>query len=154
MRHAAWAFTMGDELSSSGSLPALEKLLSFAAQRQRLLSHNIANISTPDFRQVDVSVKDFQKSLRDAVLERRERTGGQSGELKLEASREIGIGPGGGLILRPRTNGQGILAHDRNNRDLETLMKDLVENAATFRLASDLLRSRMDLLRAAISERV
>ncbi len=145
---------MMNELSSSGSVPALEKLLSFAAQRQRLIAHNIANITTPDFRQSDVSVKDFQHSLRRAVLERRARTGGQAGELNMEDTREIKIGPGGGLILRPRTNGTGILAHDRNNRELETLMKDLVENASTFRLASDLLKSRMDLLRAAISERV
>jgi flagellar basal-body rod protein FlgB len=145
---------MFDELSSSGSIPALEKLIGFAAQRQRLLSHNIANISTPDFRQMDVSVKGFQGALRQAILERRERTGGQAGELNIQETREIAIGPGGRLILRPRTNGEGILAHDRNNRDLETLMKDLVENAATFRLASDLLKSRMDLIRAAISERV
>lgn len=145
---------MMDELSSSGSIPTLEKLLSFAGQRQRIISHNIANIDTPDFRQVDVSVSGFQKALSEAVNERRARTGGQQGDLVLNETNELTTGPSGALILRPKTNGRGILAHDRNNRDLETLMKDLVENAATFRLASDLLRSRFDLLRSAIAERV
>ena len=41
-----------------------------------------------------------------------------------------------------------------SDRDLEHTMLDLVENFLTFRLASELLRNRFDLLRTAISERV
>lgn len=145
---------MADELSTSGAMPALEKLLSFAAQRQKIIAHNIANISTPNFQQMDVSVRDFQASLSSAIRKRRSESGGQSGDLVMEESNELSVDAGGRLILRPQTAGPGVLAHDRNNRDLETLMKDLVENAATYRLASDLLRSKMEMLKSAIAERV
>ncbi len=140
------------EIGSSGAVPALEKLMSFAGQRQRLIAHNIANISTPNFRQMDVSVSGFQQALGQAIDRKRDRGG--AGDLEIQETSELEIDAQGGLILRPGTNGPGVLAHDRNNRDLETLMKDLVENAATYRLASDLLRSRFEILRSAIAERV
>jgi flagellar basal body rod protein FlgB len=47
-----------------------------------------------------------------------------------------------------------VLFHDRNNRDLERLMQGLAENTTTYRVAADLLRSRYDVLRTAISQRV
>lgn len=140
------------EIGSSGAVPALEKLMSFAGQRQRLIAHNIANISTPNFRQMDVSVSGFQQALGQAIDRKRERGG--AGDLEIQETSELAVDAQGGLILRPGTTGPGVLAHDRNNRDLETLMKDLVENAATYRLASDLLRSRFEILRSAIAERV
>lgn len=139
-------------VTSSGALPALEKLVRFSAQRQQLIAHNIANISTPDFRQQDVSVSGFQESLRRAVQERRGRTGGMQGELRLAKTREVMEKADGRLELTPRTPDGGILFHDRNNRDIERLMQDLAENAGVFRVATDLLKNQMDQLRAAIRE--
>ncbi|MCE2966135.1 MAG: flagellar basal body rod protein FlgB [Phycisphaerales bacterium] len=142
-----------DSLTTSGSIPTLEKLYSFTASRHRLISHNIANISTPDFRQADVSVSNFQEQLRDAVARRRAETGGMHGDLTLNETSEVKPAADGRLVLTPTTPSGNILYHDRSNRDLEKLMQDLVENTMTFRMASDLLRSRFELLRAAIAER-
>ncbi len=124
--------------------------MQFAAGRQRVLAHNVANISTPNFLALDVSVRGFQAQLRDAV-ERRREAGGK-GALDMKSSSEVEVA-GSGLRLTPGTPSGGVLFHDRNNRSLERSMQDLVENASAFRIATDLLRSRYQLMQAAISER-
>jgi flagellar basal body rod protein FlgB len=71
----------------------------------------------------------------------------------LESTREVHI-TGQGLQLTPQTPSGNILFHDRNNRDLERNMQALAENSAYFRTSAELLRSRFELLRTAISQRV
>ena len=144
------------DLTNSGAIPTLELSMRFAGQRQQLLAHNIANVSTPDFRPLDVSPDRFAQLLRDAVDDRRARTGGERGELHLRSSREIAVSqsPGGTrLTLNPRTPSGNILFHDRNNRDLERLMQANAENVAAYRVSAELLKSRYDILKAAIAER-
>lgn len=140
------------ELFSSGAVPVLEMSVRFAAQRQRLIAHNIANFETPDFRPMDVSVKGFQKMLSEAV-EARRSTGSGEGELEWHETDEVQRADGDGIVLTPKTASNGILFHDRNNRDLERTMQDLAENASAYRVASDFLRTRFELLRAAIAQR-
>lgn len=128
------------DLSNSGALSSLTATLSMAGRRQRELVHNIANMDTPDFRPRESDIRAFQRQLREAVDRRRESPGA------IEAVPDA---------LDPnRSPSRNILYHDRNNRDVETMMKDLAENALTFRLASDLIRRENDLLRVAISQRV
>ena len=147
--------TFIDQLTNADALPTLERSIQFAARRQKIIQHNVANVSTPHFQPVDVSVSRFRSQLADAVDRRRERFGGHRGELELRDMRQVTTeGPGRSLRLNPTESGRNVLFHDKNNRDLERLMQDLVENASTFRVASDLLRSRLQLLGAAISERV
>ena len=50
--------------------------------------------------------------------------------------------------------GANLLFHDGNDRDLERTMQDLVENFMSFRLATELLRSRFELINTAIRERI
>ena len=143
-----------DSILSSGALPSLEQSIRFAAGRQKLIAHNIANISTPNFQQKDVAPEDFQAWLADAIADRRKRTGGMHGELHTKPTRQIRRLPDGRLELDPRSPAGGILAHDRNNRDLEQLMQDMTENLSAYRLATDLMRSQMDILRVSITQRV
>lgn len=143
---------MFGDVVNSGSAPALEAAFRFAAQRQRLINHNIANISTPNFVQTDVSVPKFQEMLRGAI-DKRHAEGGL-GDLNLGGSEEIVPDGHGSFTLDAKTPHGGIMFHDRNNRSLEMLMQDLVENGTMFRVCSDLLKSRSDLMRAAIGERV
>ena len=95
----------------------------------------------------------FPQVLRGAIETRRARTGHERGELPGMVSKQIGLGSDGELRLTPRTPSGNILFHDRNNRDLERLMQDNAENVAAFRLSSELLRSRFEMLRSAIAER-
>ena len=143
-----------DDVLSSGAMPALEATLRFAGQRNRLIGHNIANITTPNFQQKDVSPRDFQKWLSEAVDERRAKTGGSHGELKLGSDRQFRVQKNGGFEIEPLSSVGGVLAHDRNNRDLELLMQDLAENLAAYQVATDLMRSQMGTIGVAISQRV
>lgn len=136
-------------LLNTGAEGVLESSLRFAAQRQRLIAHNIANIATPDFRPTDVSPREFQSALRQAV-DQQNRTG----RFELPSSRAIQTGPGGSLILNPTASSNDILFHDRNNRDVESLMKDLAENATAYRVSAELLRGQIDIMRSAISGRI
>lgn len=142
------------DLGNSGAIPALAASLQFAAARQRLIAGNVANLTTPDYRQLDVSPADFQARLREAVESRRRETGGMHGTLNWRSSPEMAFTSRGELRLNPTPVARGVLGHDRNNRDLERLMQDQAENSAAFRVTTDLLRSRFELLRVAISERV
>lgn len=142
---------MFGELSSGGAAPALEAAMRFAGARQKILAHNIANITTPDFRPVDVSVSGFQAQLREAVEAKRQRNG--AGGLNLADTGEVQQDRDGGLRLMPRSSSKNVLFHDRNNRDLEGSMQAMVENASMFRVTTDLLRTRYATIQAAISER-
>lgn len=139
---------------TSGSLPSLEATLRFAGQRQAILAHNIANLTTPGFVPLDVSPSAFQQALSKAIEERRTRTGGEHGRLELKSTREVEMEAGGRLRLTPRTPPDGVLFHDRNNRDLERAMQSLAENAGVFRITAELIRHRVEHLRGAIAERV
>lgn len=140
------------EVVNSGATPALELSLRFAGQRQRHIAHNIANLTTPNFRRTDVSPSGFQQMLARAIEDR--RRGGRERELEWEPTRELRRDSRGGLQIVPHTAATGLLAHDRNDRDLERLMQDHAENAAFFRVSAELLRSRYQQLREAIAERV
>lgn len=142
------------EISSAGAVPTLEAMVRFAGQRQRIIAHNVANISTPDFQPLDVSVAGFQGMLRKAVEARREVAGGAQGRLELRDTPEVRVGAGGSFRLMPGSHRGGMLFQDRNTRDLERLMQDVAENTAAFRVASDLLRQQTGMLRAAMGERV
>lgn len=151
---------MIDGIVNSGAMPALELAIGYAAERQKLIAHNIANLSTPEHVQVDVAPETFQQFLRDMLQKRRERSdsaGGTVGELGAAAgSAEDGpitLGPTG-LRLKPIASGGGVAFHDRNNRDLERLMQDLAENTAAYRVAVDLLRSQTEIMKSAIAGRV
>lgn len=140
-------------VTNGDSIPILERMVQFAGQRHRLIVNNIANFSTPGYRAVDVSVEAFQAQLGDAIDARRARHGATGGELNLRDSRTVRF-TSAGIELNPEPIGRNILFHDRNDRDLERTMQDLAENFMSFRLAAELLRSRMALINTAIRERV
>lgn len=143
-----------DDLVNSGALPTLDLSMRFAAQRQQIIAHNVANLETPDFRPMDVSVGGFRKALAGAVEARRRSGVSDSAPLPWRDTADIKRLADGGLTLLPKTASPGVLFHDRNNRDLEKTMQDMVENVGAFRIASDFYRTRMDILRMAISQRV
>lgn len=145
---------LANDLLNSGAIPTLEAMLRFSGARQRIIAHNVAGLTTPGFIPMDVSTSAFQQQLSKAIEKRNEATGGMTGELELPETNEVSQRPDGSLELTPQTPSGGILFHDRNNRDLERLMQDQAENFGVYRIASELLRSRMSSLRDAIAERV
>jgi flagellar basal-body rod protein FlgB len=143
-----------EDLLSTGSIPSLEMTLRFAGQRQQVINHNIANLSTPNFRPVDADPAEFQRTLARAIEDRRERTGGMQGELRWEENGSMRKDERGELRLMPGTPSGHILFHDRSNGDEIRLMQANAENAAVYRVTSELLRGRYQQLKDALGERV
>ncbi|MEE9404159.1 MAG: hypothetical protein V3V20_04650 [Algisphaera sp.] len=142
-------------LFQSGSLAVTEKLVQFTGARHAVITHNIANLSTPHFRPRDLDPKAFQTQLAKAVDERRTRLARGAGgrDLRMKDSRQVKNGPNG-LETRPETLDENILFHDRNNRDLERTMQDLAENTMAHTAGLELLKSDFEILKIAIRGRV
>jgi len=155
--YEGWQDTMFlEDLSNAGAMPSLELTMQFAAQRQRVIANNIANIDTPNFVQQDVSPAGFQELLNKAVRNRRMRTGGMTGALEWQPTSAFGKNSRGGFSIKPdsKSGAGGVLFHDRNNRDAVRLMQDLAETQMAFRTAANLYRVHRDIIQSAIAERV
>ena len=143
---------MIDGVTNADAIPALERLMQFAEARHRLIANNVANFSTPGYRPSDVSVKDFQEHLGQAIDARRASHPG-GGDLAVEDSSEVEFARDG-LTLHAQPACDNLMFHDGNDRNVERTMQGLVENTFAFRTAAQLLKNRFELLTAAIRERL
>ncbi len=137
------------DLLETGSIPVLERLVQFTGARHRLITNNIANLSTPYYRPQDLDPDSFQVALGDAIAHRR-RAGG---ELALSNTRQLHF-RSDGIDARPQSMDSNILFHDQNNRNLERIMQHLAENTLAHNAAIEFLKSEFDLLKTAIRERL
>lgn len=120
---------MIDRLSQS-----LEIYMDLLATRQKLVSSNIANLSTPGYRTRDIN---FQQHL-EAALDR------APGAEAARAATAILEQPVGGLTVK----------NDGNDVSLEREARLLAETAMRFQMASMMLEKRIGITRAAIREEV
>lgn len=142
---------MIEGLFTSGSMPVLERVVQFTSLRHQFITHNIANASTPNYRPSDVSVESFQDAMREAIDDRRQRTGGPNGELPIGDTGQLRFGDRS-IELNGDELNRNILFHDRNNRSLEHLMKDLATNTITHNAALQMLGNQFDMMQSAIRE--
>ena len=56
-----------DRLINQGPAPVLEQMLHFTTARHKLIAENVVNISTPGYRQRDLSLEKFQQKLSERV---------------------------------------------------------------------------------------
>src|SRR4028118_2445259 len=77
-----------ERLLNQGNAPLLEQMLKFTAPRQKLTAENVVNVSTPNYRQKDLSLEKFQSMLADRVDVRREAPPGSVGFADIEAEGE------------------------------------------------------------------
>ncbi len=145
---------MIDRMFDKGSLQTLERVTQFTDARGRILSDNIANMSTPRFKPRDLNVNEFQKTLGTAISRRRKSHTPMTGRLRLRDTRELEFGRGRLSRVRPSESKEGILFHDQNNRDLERTMQHLAENVMAHNTAIQLMRQEISVMQSAIRERV
>ncbi len=129
-----------ERLVNQGNAPLLERTAKFHAARHKLLAENIANASTPGYRQKDLSVDQFQQMRRDRVD-------------------STGVAPPGTVTFDDVSidvdqPGVGLLFHDGNNRSMEQLMSDSAKNAIFHNLMVEMLRKQFGSIEAALQERV
>ncbi len=128
-----------DRMLNQDSSPLLEQWLQFTEARERLLADNVANASTPGYRQKDLSLARFQSVLKDRL---QERDSSAPGTVSFD---DISMD-----VQQPRS----LLFHDGNNRSMEQLMTDQAKNALMHQLAVELLRQQYSVMEMALRERV
>ena len=129
-----------ERLLNQGNAPLLQQMARFTELRHRLLMENIANASTPGYRQKDLSVEKFQSALRERLETRDAAPPGSVVFDDIDAASEQSSG--------------GILFHDRNNRSMEQLMADSAKNGLLHQAAIEILRKQFSQLEMALKERV
>jgi flagellar basal-body rod protein FlgB len=126
-----------------GAIAVLQKTLDRASLRHRVITSNIANIDTPNYKAFEVVMEDVRKN-----------KGGFSGKLELvrteprhlngrrQASDQVKIKPG----QPPPFN----LRADGNTVDLDRTMGKLAENTIMYRTAAQLIRRKFQGLKNVI----
>ncbi|GMU23633.1 MAG: hypothetical protein AMXMBFR13_37110 [Phycisphaerae bacterium] len=142
-----------DDLINSGSLPALEKTLAFTQARHRVLTENVANIDTPEYRTKHLDPQAFQRSLREAMGDR--RAAGGTGPLELSGTDQVRQDADGRLVIEASEEPpENVLFHDGTNTRVERQMAMLAENAMMHQAVTELLRGRFEGLLKAIRGRI
>lgn len=139
------------DVTNSGSITALEKTLAFVEARNRMLSENIANITTPGYRTKQLDVSAFRAALKEASG-RREESGG---ELELSSTEQFQTDSAGMLNVTPTEEpAENLSFQDGTNARIERQMALLGENTLMGRVVTDLLRFNLDLVDSAVRGRV
>ena len=137
-----------------GSIPVLEKVISFCEQRNRVLANNIANIDTPYYRRRELPVAEFQAQLQKAI-DHREKTNPRV--FQFQASRNITPNTLGGVtarpLIEPLRNG-GFLRHDGNSVNIDREMAELSKNTLLHNVMVQILIKEFNMLNTAISGNV
>ena len=142
---------MIDSLVSTPAIRMLEQTLSFTEQRHQVLSEDIANASTPGFVQRDLSVEEFQGSLREAVIRRRRSA---TDIYAPESGNTITFAGDSNVDAQPAEYPNSVVFHDRGIRSMEYLMSEMADNAVAHNMTAQLLKGRYDQLSRAISMKV
>ncbi len=130
---------MLDRLLNQSSAPVLEKMLHFTAARHKLIAENVANISTPNYRQKDLLLEKFQQLLGERV-DRRDNSG-------------LGATSFDDISAEMEEPERGILFHDGANRSMEQLMSDQAKNALMHNAIIELLRKQFQTMEMALKDR-
>ena len=131
-------------LMESRSISLLERSLDASSLRQKVLSNNIANIDTPNFKRSDVS---FQEALQDAM----------SGDIlagRTTDARHMQIGSTKLEDVRPSVFKEDTttLRLDGNNVDVDVEMTNLAENQILYNAMTQQINAKFGLLKYAINE--
>jgi flagellar basal-body rod protein FlgB len=148
---------LGSVLEGS-AIPALEQTIQFAERRHALLASNIANVSTPGYQTRDLSVKNFQSSLQEAIAvtrngERESAVGSSSESNSGQRSPIAGLSKTQAME-NVRESMKQILFHDGSDIGLETQVTEISKNQSMHSMAIAVMRNQMNQLSMAIRESV
>jgi len=121
-------------------VPTMAKLLDMASLRHKLVSGNLANISTPDYKSKDI---DFQGELKKAVGENRHIAGMTTDPKHIPLGQNRDRGPE--IIENKSAADNGI-----NNVDADVEVANMAENQIYFSIGATLLQKKFEGLRTAI----
>ena len=126
-----------------GAISTLQKTLNRGSLRHRVLTSNIANIDTPNYKAFEVVMEDVRR-----------KTGGTSGSLEL-----VRTGPrhlngrrhtSGDVQIKASNPPAFNLRADGNTVDLDRTMGKLAENTILYRTAAQLIKKKFQGLKNVI----
>lgn len=122
-------------------LNVLQKGLEASSMRQQVLSNNVANIDTPNFKRSDV---DFQAVLSTVLGEK-----GGPLSMKITSMRHFPGGPDwsrSGVVTDQSTS----MRNDGNNVDIDREMTNVAENGLYYNSLTRAISSQLGLLRTVL----
>ena len=155
---------MFDRLFDSSTIPLLAKVAAFTERRHEVLTGNVANISTPDYRTRDLPVAEFQSALAEAVARRTIENAPGQASWSYRALNQTASGsdpmndPAADVFPQtlfravpgpPRT----LTFQDGNNRSIEQEVMEITKNSMMQGVAIELMNAQLNRLQAVISER-
>jgi len=117
------------EILAQESYLAAKKMLDYAALRQKVLAHNVANINTPGFKRQEVA---FTEELSSAM------DGGADDILNID--------------FKVFETDDIALRNDGNNVDIDKEMSFLAQNSFKFSMFADILGDKLSKLKQAITQ--
>lgn len=122
----------------------LSRVLDAKLLRHEVLSNNIANVDTPNFKRSDVS---FEKELKEALTRKKSIPLKTTNMLHIQKLQDI-------RNVKPRTYIQDDrgFRNDQNNVDIDKEMTELVKNTISYNIISDQIQRNLKMLQLAISE--
>lgn len=135
---------MINHLLNQSTLGVLEQVVNFTQARHGVLAGNIANLDTPGYQSRDLSVEQFEASLKQALEANAIPTslGGHMPHASTQSLAEIGASM------------DSLLYHDGSDVSLEQQITEISKNHGKHNLAISLMTAQFRLLESAISERV
>lgn len=117
------------EITGTATFNLLAKGLEVSAQRQRVISNNIANVNTPRFKRQIVT---FEEEMAKVFDGRIELVG------KRLDDRHIPIEQVNYMEVKPTTitDRAHVMRNDKNNVDIDVEMSDLTKNTMTYQVHS------------------
>lgn len=123
-------------------IPNSKKYLDLASFKHKLVSGNIANVSTPGYKAQDVNFDNEYKKLT--------KTGSQlSGTMTHANHLPTGNHPDRG----PKINSERIKDNEMNSVDIDKEMSDLAQNELRFTIGATLLQRKFEGLRKVITSK-
>jgi len=144
---------MFPSMFNSGVNRGLEETVAFAERRHQILAGNVANMDTPDYKTKDLSVDDFQESLKGMLKQEKQATasvspgqsaGATGANQPMSLSKEQ-------AIKEVRDASTQVVYHDGSDDNLETQITQISKNQGMHSVAVALLKSQYRSLQTAIS---
>lgn len=138
---------MWNSMLGQSAVGALTQTLQFTERRHELISSNVANMDTPDYKTRDLDVKSFQAELREAVENPISKANTSPGEL-------AALGDEPDVWKKARDVSKQILYHDGHDVSIEEQVTEAAKNQSMHNTAVALLKAQFRTLQMAITENV
>ena len=133
---------IADFMFQRGGIPRFEKFLDLTSFRHKLISGNMANVSTPGFQSRDI---DFDAEIK--------RLTGESNRVAGSVPPQAHIPTGIHKQASPDIEKAKVADGDLNSGDVDKEISNLAQNEILFTVGAQLLKQRFDGLRKVITSK-